>query len=278
MAQGRFWRILARSLLLAGWTLSTGCVSLKQLYPLADPPPEALHPCQELPRCVRDRVVIFLLAGLDPLDCADLSGLRQFLVSRGFSQVYFGQPYHSACFTGEIQRLHSGDPERRFVLIGHGAGAGVVRGMAHVLKRDGIVIDLLVYLDGGLSNVPRNRPDNVCRLINIRAAGLCRGALLIDADNVDVPDACHFTLPGHSATVQTLTDALLHLAGSIPYEAPAEPEMPHALSEAPTPRPTLAQAPLPRDEWDFLKPVTRLGGGPRDEVRHHTAARVNTGD
>lgn len=278
MVHGRFWRTLARSLLLAGWTVSVGCVSLKQLYPLADPPAEVLHPCQELPRCVRDRVVIFLLAGLDPLDCADLSGLRECLVARGFSRVYFGQPFHSAGFTGEIRRLHGGDPETRFVLIGHGAGAGVARGMAHLLKRDGIIIDLLVYLDGGLKNVPRNRPDNVCRLINIRSASLGRGDLLNNADNVDVPDACHFGLPGHSATVQTLTDALLHLAGSIPYEAPAEPEMPYALVEAPTPRPTLAQAPLPRDEWDFLKPVARLGGGPRDEVQHHTAAKVNSGD
>src|SRR5439155_11479436 len=116
-------------------------------------------------------VHVFLIHGMDPLDFANLSGVRDYIQSLGFIKTHYGQLYHLWEFKKELRRVHEEDPEARFVLIGFSFGANMVRELANAVKQDGIVIDLLVYLGGNtLENTPPNRPDHVLHIVNILAS------------------------------------------------------------------------------------------------------------
>ena len=145
--------------------------------------------------------------------------------------------------------------------------------MAWELGEDGIRIDTLIYLGGDtLKNVPENQPDNVSRIINIRSRGclwfgcLWDGEDLDRAENVYLEDVGHSQLPTHCQTLTILREEVLALAATVPVppekaipKMPLFPQDPPPLEEAPTPRPVNPLKTAARDEWDFLKPVTRLG-------------------
>jgi hypothetical protein len=210
-------------------------------------------------------VYVFLLNGADPVNKDNLSGVCDYLQHIGFPRTYFGQPYHVFWFRSEIRRIHHDDPHARFAVMGFSCGANIARSLVQSLKEDGIHIDLLVYLGGDtLKNEPKNQPENACRIVNIRAhgclwfGGLCDGADLDCADNNYLCDVGHSELPTHCETLALLTRELIGLAATVPHVKPEEKPMPPALEEAPTPRPVPAEPTAERDEWDFLKPASRL--------------------
>src|SRR5262249_48840378 len=82
------------------------------------------------------------------------------------------------------------------------------------------------------------------------------------ATNIHLTDVWHFGSPCHPRTLQMLDDHLLALAASVP--APAPDSMKPAEDE-PTPHPVMPGAASKKDEWDFLKPVSRLRERPADE-------------
>src|SRR4029079_19289987 len=81
-------------------TLLSGCVCY--LHPVAKQTPEVLAPCQSVTLAAKDHVYVFLIHGMDPLNYANLSGLRDYIQGLGFHKTYYGQLSHTPHFTREI--------------------------------------------------------------------------------------------------------------------------------------------------------------------------------
>jgi hypothetical protein len=256
--QGRWRHALGWAILAAGLITAPGCLSF--MHPISPACPELADPCRMLPKCARDHVYVFFIHGMDPADAANLSGVCQYVQDLGFHKTYYGQLYHTHQLKNALHEIHQQDCEARFVLVGFSFGANMVRDIALAAKEEGIRIDLLVYLGGNtLKDVPRDQPDNVARVVNILAQGcIWNGATMQRAENVQVLGRWHFGSPSHPYTLQVLAQDLAEIASEVPVPMPAQPQMPPWDETAPTPRRIEARKPVPLDEWDFLKPVTRL--------------------
>jgi hypothetical protein len=245
----RLVTMLALPLLLA----PAGCMSF--LNPVPTLPTEQTACCAEVPQCSRNQVYVFFVHGMDPLDCADLRGLRDYVQSLGFIKTYYGQLYHAGYFEKEIVRIHKEDPDARFALVGFSFGANTVRDICHTVEADDVHIDLLVYLGGNtLHNVPEDRPANAAQIVNILATGcVWNGDTLDDAINLTYPDVYHFGSPTHPQTLTLLAEELTKVAWRVPV---VERMLPPLEEEAPRPRPLHEEpaAKVEEDEWDFLKP------------------------
>jgi hypothetical protein len=245
-----------RWLLVMGLLCPSGCLSF--LHPVRAPRCDGEQVCQALPRGCRDHVYVFVVNGIDPLDLANLEGVRDYVQGLGFRKTYYGYFYHAPGFAREIRRIHQEDPEARFVLVGFSIGANAVRGIAKTCKQDGICTDLVVFVDGNtLRDVP-GQEEVAKRVCNVRAGGSVwwKTAELTTAHNFTEPEAPHFGSPTDPGTLGLLAQGLAEVATTVPIIGPAT-ETP-ALEEAPTPRPLTSQTVTERDEWDFLKPVSVL--------------------
>jgi len=185
------------------------------------------HPCGA-PQGSRNRVYVFLIHGVDPLDFANLCGVREHLLAEGYVKTYYGQFYCAPWFVHEIRRIHKDDPEARFVLLGFSLGANMARDVAHAVDKDHIPIDLLVYCGGNtLHNVPRDRPCNALRIVNILACGcIWNGDHLDGALNLQYDDVFHFGSPAHPVTLQTLDEQLEQVAARVPLVLPEAGPLP----------------------------------------------------
>jgi hypothetical protein len=166
-----------------------------------------------LPQTARDHFHIFLINGMDPLNVANLTGLRDHLEEMGFKNTYFGQLFQTPWFTEAVRQIHRADPDARFVLIGFSLGSNMVRSLANAVKEDGVLIDLMVYLSSNtVLPFTLDRPENVTRLINIRT-----GSAPLDEtppagiQDVNLPDVWHFGSPAHPQTLQLLAVELARL-------------------------------------------------------------------
>jgi pimeloyl-ACP methyl ester carboxylesterase len=253
-----FWRrLFGRLVLGAGLASAGGCLGF--LHPL-DPPPYYAEACHGMSAAARRHVYIFFVNGIDPVNLGNLTGLRDYVQSLGFSQTYYGQLYHTSWFASELRRIRAQDPEARFVLVGFSQGAAKVHSLAESAAAADVTIDLMVYLSGNNSGpLCEHRPANVERIV-VMASGDGTGQDAT-ADGTEVyylTDASHFGTPGHRHTLETLAQELLAISSRValpgtPPPLPADPET------APTPRPVPATAPVgQRDEWDFLQPKAQL--------------------
>lgn len=258
MRSRRSWRQwLGRWLLAGGLAGTPGCLSC--LNPVEPPQPEVLESCHGLHKCGRGKVYIFLVNSVDPLNCCNLTGVRDYLRALGFYKTYYGQLYHTPWFKSEICRIHKEDPDARFVLVGFSLGGEMARSLAECLKDDDVHLDLLMYVNcKTLGDGSGCKPDNVARVVNVSAdhLALWKAEDIDGAENIHLPDACHFGAPTHPLTLETLTRELIQVAASVPVLVPPAPAPPP--ETAPTPRPVKPQVSETRDEWDFLKPVTTL--------------------
>jgi hypothetical protein len=248
---GRLGLALAALSLLGGG----GCLSF--CHPVEPVTKEKAAPCQELPPGCRNRVYVFFVHGLDPLDFADLSGVRDYVQSLGFIKTYYGQLYHRFYFERELRRIHHEDPEARFVLVGFSLGANMVRDLANAVKDDGVTIDLMVFLGGNtIYNTPDNQPEHVGHIVNILATGcIWNGDTLDRAENYHYSNVWHFGSPTHPHTLEVLARELAVVASRVPVVVRVPPPPPPLVEGAPLPRPVMPRADQPRDEWDFLKPA-----------------------
>jgi hypothetical protein len=230
----------------------SGC--LCYLHPVEALPMDVVEPCQSTPKCARDHVYIFLVHGMDPLDYANITGLRDYIHDLGFQKTYYGQLYHTPHFDTVIHQIAQEDPEARFVLIGFSFGANMVRDLANSMNKDGISVDLLVYLGGNtLHNNEYDQPPNAKRILNILATGcIWHGDTMDRAENTQIKGRWHFGSPTHPVTLEKLAHELAVVAASVPVAAPGPvgPEV--------APQPPPLQASGQRGEWDFLKPVSRI--------------------
>jgi hypothetical protein len=246
---------------LAAWALfaAPGCLCF--VHPVKPPDKERVKQCGEVPCGCRNHVFVFFVQGTDPLDTADLAGVRDYVQSLGFIKTYFGQVYHSSWFADEVRRLCKDDPLARFVVVGYDLGARQARELAQAVKKEGVPLDLLVYLSArGLGDGPENCPENVGRIVSIRGKEFWPAPVLDGAENLVLPDADHFDTPTHAHTLEVLAEELTAVAGRVPvvtYEDAPKPEPLPAPRRAAPPRP-----PTP-DEWDFLEPETQRSQGSR---------------
>jgi hypothetical protein len=220
-----------------------------------------------LPKCARDHVYVFFVHGMDPADCANLAGVRDYVQELGFHKTYYGQLYHTNQFKGLVREIRQQDCEARFVLVGFSFGANMVRNIAQAAKDEGIRIDLLVYLGGNtLKDEPRDQPENVVRMVNILAQGcIWNGDTMSRAENVQVLGRWHFGSPTHPFTLQVLAQDLAEIASEVPVPPPPKQQMPPWDETAPTPRRLETRKSAARDEWDFLKPVSHLSETPTSQ-------------
>jgi hypothetical protein len=203
-----------------------------------------------------------LINGLDPVNYGNMAGLRDYLVEMGVARTYLGQVYHAKCFVKDIRRIHREDPFARFVLIGFSLGANLVVEVARDVQPDGIQIDLMVFLSGNhpVAPMPKTRPANVCRVINLLADGLMGSRGERDwAENIRLTHTHHFGSPTHCLTLKTLAQEIAQIAATIPVVELCGGTLPGPVEKAPMPRPTRGPWPTTaRGEWDFLKPVAQL--------------------
>jgi len=275
--QGRWPRRLRGVLLAVTLLGTTGCLSF--CHPVAPPSKELAAPCTVLPQDCRNHVHMFFVHGLDPLDFANLSGVRDYVQSLGFVKTHYGQLYHVFQFKKDILRIHQEDPEARFVLVGFSFGANMVRDLANVARENDIPIDLLIYLGGNtLENIPRDRPDNVLRLVNILATGwIWNGTTFDGAENLNYSGVWHFGSPSHLKTLEVLARELSVVASRVPIVERVEPP---SVEDAPTRRLIKAEDDA-GEEWDFLRPEVGLrrkhGLPPFPQGGETTIVPVSTG-
>jgi predicted esterase len=241
----RSWQqVLGLCVLAAGSLSAAGCMC--GLHPIEPAAPEVVTACKAYPPCCRDHVYIFLIHGMDPLDYANLTGLRDYLQALGFRKTYYGQLYHTLQFEKEMRRIHAEDPSARFVLVGFSFGANMVCYLTNSAKEENIPIDLLVYFGGNtLKNEPHDQPENAARILNILARGaIWNGAWMDRAVNVHETDVHHFGSPTHQHSLRLLADEMATVASHVQVveDGPAPPAAPAGEG----------------GEWDFLKPVSRL--------------------
>jgi hypothetical protein len=200
------------------------------LHPAAPPAPEVAAPCLALPECARDHVYIFILNGCDPCNLCNLRGLYDYVLALGFRNVYFGQMWHKGQFVKAIRQVRQQDPHARIALIGFSIGANFVRKMAQELNEDHTQIDLLEYVAGDyVRNSRAFKPDNVCRVLNIRGWGLVlvgggfffNGADIDGCDNLNLGFVRHSCVPANQTALELLARELTNLAASVP--APSAP-------------------------------------------------------
>jgi hypothetical protein len=215
--------------------------------------------CLEIPRCCRDHVYVICVNGLDPVDFSNQNGLRDYIHALGFNKLYNGEMYHTWFFEKEIERIHQEDPDARFVLIGFSWGANCARAITHDAKDKNIPIDLLVYLGANtFENNAKCQPENAGRILNILAEGLIwNGDLLDRAENLQVKGVWHFGSPSHPKTLELLESELAQVASRVTVVETVEKPSAHDIEPMPRVMPPAVKG--PRDEWDFLKPVTSLG-------------------
>ncbi len=260
---------LGRWLLVIGLAAVTGLSGCCTPHVIDPPRCDLVLACRGIPKDARDHVHIFIVHGADPLDWANIEGVRTYLAELGFCQTHLAQFWHLTQAIDDVKQVHREDPDAHFVLIGFSLGANMVSTITRCVKDDGIAIDLLVYCGGNsLMNKPRDQPDNAKHIVNILATGwFFNGAQMDRAENVTEPDVFHFGSPSHPRTMAMLLHHLTALASVSPHQQVTYVEPPPPEPD-PSPHPELLPPPPPvqqaRDEWDYLKPNTQLAALPPD--------------
>jgi hypothetical protein len=192
------------------------------LHPIEEPERVAMPACYKRGpcHCAKEHVYIYAVNGLNPMCLGNFNGLCQYWKKQGFANVRFGQLYTWFTFADEIKAVRASDPQARIALVGYSLGANSVRDLANDLNKEGVPVDLLVYLAGDtIGNTPDSKPANVRRIVNIRAGSalMMGGDLTSKGDDIDgarnVKVECrHIMTPSRLAVVETMNEELLMLA------------------------------------------------------------------
>jgi len=244
----RKWGILG---LLTILTFLPGCMICAN--PVTAPPTAEHREIVLAPQCCRNGVHVFLINGIDPLDCGNLSGLRRYLNEHGFPKTYHGEAYHCGWYRREILRIREQYPEDRIAVVAFDWGATIASKLVRELNDQHIAVDLVVLLDPkGLAG---DEKFPCPKVFNLRAeSGLTDTVIISGAENITVAESSHFGVPTHPLTIELLHKELNALAMGVPQIlGPLEPPAP-LVDPAPSPRPITAVTASKSDGWDYLKP------------------------
>jgi hypothetical protein len=251
---GRWACLCLGALLLSAWTGGGCALPLYSIHPV---PPDLAETCDCIALSGRNHVYTFFVQGADPLDFANLEGVKEYVQALGFHKTWFGHCYHVPHFAELIVQISQCDPDARFVIVSmvHGVDAG--RKLAYTVGERNVGIDLLVLLDGNLPRVADDsRPPHVRRVLTIVAVN-CKEKYrsAVNADGTHEVESGPLGVPTDSGTLQVLARELATLAGSIEVVE----DVPVQISRPIYPDPSSVVAdPVPekeRDEWDFLLPA-----------------------
>lgn len=191
------------------------------LHPIEEPDQVAMPDCyQRGPcQCRKEHVYIYAINGLNPMCLGNFNGLCQYWKKQGFANVRFAQLYTWSGFADEIKTVRANDPQARIAIVGYSLGANSARDLANDLNKEGVPVDLLVYLAGdSIGDTPDSRPVNVQHIVNIRADGaLAMGGGLFAKGDIEgarnVRVKCrHILTPSRRQTVEIMNEELLTLA------------------------------------------------------------------
>jgi hypothetical protein len=176
--------------------------------------------CETAPPDGKEHVYTFIVNGCDPFQLGNLKGVADYMRGLGFSQTHFDSYWNCRDVGRQIRAIRQSDPDAKIVLMGYSWASLMVRRLANDLDKEGIALDVLVYLGGDyISNTQRSRPTNVGQVVNIRGHGLMLSGydLFFNGVNIDNAvnmrlDAGHFALPSQAQTVETLASRLTNLA------------------------------------------------------------------
>jgi hypothetical protein len=228
------WIGFAGLLLLVG----PGCHSL--FHTALAPPEQAVLP---LP-AQQEHVYVFFINGFDPLQYADLLGVRDQVRQLGYLNSYYGQLYHSNYFAREMRRVFREDPQARFVMVGFSLGAMPAYELARGAQDEGLPVDLVVLIAGKGLRYLNYPSDETLRVVDIQAVNyVFRAEFPQPADRVVEGNTRHFQAPTAERTRSTLLRELAVVAENVPITLPGE---------------TPAQSSLTQ----MLKPVDQVGGRP----------------
>jgi hypothetical protein len=215
------------------------------LHPIEKPDAVCYPSCCEHKTCCccKEHVYIFCINGVNPMCLGNFNGMCDYLREQGFENTYFAQLYTCQGYAARIREIRASDPCARIVVLGFSAGCNFARCLANMLARDCTRVDLLVYLAGDMiDNSPRSFPENVCRVLNIRAQGLILAGGDLIFCGADIDGACnykldcrHILVPSRRETLELLMTQLLALCCG-PSEAPPAQIVPDAAPAQPAPQ------------------------------------------
>lgn len=209
-----------------------------------------------LPACQRDRVYVFLVSGNDPFGLGQLTGLRDRLNECGFAKVYCGRWLHGTAFEKEVRRIHSDDPDARFVVIGYSLGAAAADATAARLAADGVPLDGLVELAPVYLPLSPPVPVPAARRVVLVPHG-ADPAIAPGAEAIHVPGVGHFSLPTHPTAVRTVLETLEAAAARVPEYVPDGPSLPLLDSPAPIPFVVPTQGSKPSSPVEPIPPAPK---------------------
>jgi hypothetical protein len=227
------------------------CLFSLQGCSIVEPPDPAFvelnAECHAVPGCCRDHVFVFLVNGADPVDCADLAGLRDCIQALGFIKTYYGKLCNVSYFSKEICRLHHEDPEARFVLIGYGIGADGTSRLVQRAHIDDVPIDVVITLSGHcLKSCSPAEIANVAHAINVMGSGCCHAKGADWGDSITIDSACDHDIPCHPTTRELIARELVETAQCV---AVHDAEVLQGNADA-----ARGKARGRSDEWSFLRP------------------------
>lgn len=236
----------------------TGCLTF--MNPMPEPACQVSDQLRTIPKECRSGVYVFMVNGNDPLHCANLKGVREYLSHLGFTRVYFGEISHEAWMAEELVCTNRDYPGSRFVVVGFEYGADSARRIAEAGLNRGATIDLLLYLEprGSFYNLPLADAAIRRTVVVQNDKGLSTPAPLDNAEKIVVNTHTRYAVPTHPEVIDLLTNELTEIASAIPIIRFGFEPIPPLLDEtAPFPRPLTEMKPQAYDEWDFLKLIVR---------------------
>ena len=95
-------------LLSASWLAAAGCTCHLSSVPPVDE--DVREACAAIALDSRCHVHLFFVQGIDPLDTADLEGLKETAQALGFTQAWYGTTFHVPQLKKAIACAHHEDP------------------------------------------------------------------------------------------------------------------------------------------------------------------------
>lgn len=158
----------------------------------------------------RQNVHVFLVHGLDPLDYANLEGIREHLQQIGYSDSHVYQFHEGPQLAAAVITCREQHPTEPIALVGFSVGCLTTRKVANLVHDEAQVdVDLLFYMGGWFfRDETQSRPPFVPRVVHVLGTGCDTvGVPLPEADNIKV-ESRHFGSPTNPAVLRRLEGEL----------------------------------------------------------------------
>jgi hypothetical protein len=207
---GRTLRVLATLFAFGLMAVAGGCARF--LHPLpADETWRAIPLDQHAQRAA---VHVFIVHGLDPLDYANIDGIRERLQRLGYADTQVFHFYQRAALADALTACKLAHPGEPIALVGFSFGCIAAQQATHQAHdQANVQVDLLFYIGGWFFRDDGvSRPPFVPRVVHVLGVGCdSMGVPLTNAENVKLGSQ-HFASPTHAAVLRRLEEELDGLA------------------------------------------------------------------